>query len=69
MKIRFLEMVESDVRGFPFMPGQVIDVERVSDAVAAAITDGRAELIRIEEPEIAITEAPERAVTRGRKHS
>jgi hypothetical protein len=67
MTIRFLDLVESDTAGFPFMPGQVIDVPTLTPSLRTAIHCGLAELVRGEEPELATVTVPERAGTRRRK--
>ncbi len=64
MQIRFLETVESSAAGFPFQPGQVIAVTQMTSAIRSALRDGRAEVLRTEEPELATVVASEHAVTR-----
>ena len=61
MTIRFLDLVESDRPDYPYMPGQVLDLPYVSKWVQAALCDGRAELVRGEEPELATVSVGERA--------
>jgi len=68
MRVRFLEVCDSEVPGFPFKAGQVIEIARLTPAMMAAIRDQRAELIREEAGAAAIVEAPERAVTTATKH-
>lgn len=46
MKIRFKQLVESQVPGFPFRPRQVIDVETPTPELLAMLDDGRAEAVR-----------------------
>lgn len=69
MDLRFLQTVDSSAPGFPFMPGQVITgLSRLSPEMRQWLRDGRAELVRDEEPEAAVVAPVERAVTRrGRK--
>jgi len=43
VKIRFLEMVDSGVDGFPFMPGQIIDVAKPSPWLLSYLDGVRAE--------------------------
>lgn len=67
MQIRFLDLVESAAPGFPFMPGQTIDVPSMTPELRTALDSGRAELVRGEEPELATVAVRERAITRGTK--
>jgi hypothetical protein len=46
VKIRFLQTVESLAPGYPFWPGQVIDVVSPPPELLPAINDGRAEVLR-----------------------
>lgn len=56
MKIRFLQTTESPVVGFPFMPGQIIDVHPTEEWLA--LLDGvRAEAVKDDESEYAIARA------------
>jgi hypothetical protein len=69
VKIRFLQTVESLAPGFPFWPGQVIDVVSPPPELLPAINDGRAEVVReavADEIAVAVA-APERAVRRTRR--
>jgi hypothetical protein len=70
MKIRFLEIVESDHPERPFRPGQVIDVDHPTPAMRAWIKTKRAELVREDDSlEVAAVTVPEHAVTRRGKRS
>jgi hypothetical protein len=51
MKVRFLRQTDSDVAGFPFRVGQIVDVETVTPEIEAWIAEERAEIVR-EEPEV-----------------
>lgn len=64
MKIRFLEYAESQVPGFPFCPGQVIDVEQPSPELLALVDGVRAVAVKAESDEEAAVAvgASERAV-------
>lgn len=62
--VRCLALVESDAEGFPFQPGQVIRVPRLTPTLKAAVRDGRAEIVRDVRVEAAINEPREQAITR-----
>lgn len=71
MTIRFLQPVDSETPGFPFLPGQVIVVTNPTPDMLAALRplpDGSrlAEVVADEEPEFAAVVDPERAVSRRR---
>jgi hypothetical protein len=46
MTIRFLEVVESQAPGYPFLVGQVIDIDKAWPELVTAINAGRAEVVR-----------------------
>ena len=64
MKIRFLEYAESQVPGFPFCPGQVIEIAQPSAELLALLDGVRAVALRAESDEDAAVAvgASERAV-------
>ena len=62
MKIRFLHTTPSAAPGYPFQPGQVIDVPKITTEVREWIKDGKAELLREPELEVATVGVTERAV-------
>jgi hypothetical protein len=53
MRVRFLRLADSAVIGFPFLPGQVVDVEPVTAEVWAALRSGAAEELRAATEEVA----------------
>jgi hypothetical protein len=67
MKIKFLRTTDSDVYGFPFVEGQVIEVPELSSAMRQWLKEERAELVREEEPELATVGVAERAVVRTKR--
>lgn len=64
MTIRFLQLADSDVEGMPFMAGQTVEIAAPTPAMQRALQRGLAVVERQQEPETAIVETPERAVTR-----
>jgi hypothetical protein len=70
MRLKFLHTIPSDNPHFPFMAGQVVDVEQLSPSMRAALETGAAIIVSDPGPEAAVVGASERAVlprARGRK--
>jgi hypothetical protein len=61
VKVRFLETMPSSAPGFPFMPGQVIVVSKLTPEMQRWLSKGQIELMP-EEPEAAVEGHVERAV-------
>lgn len=61
MKVRFLQLTESQVPGFPFVPGQIIEIDDLDRDVRRWLKYNHAEVVR-EEPETAVVTPAERAV-------
>ncbi len=67
MTLRFLDTLPSSNPDFPFQPGQIIHLPRLTPEMQRWVKDGRAQLIR-EEPELATVAPVERAVQpRGKR--
>lgn len=69
MTLRFLETLQSSNPEAPFQPGQIIRLPRLTPEMQRWVRDGKAQLLH-EEPEMAVVDPVERAVTRtgrGRK--
>lgn len=68
LQLRFLEPTDSDVSGYPFLPGQVITLRTLGNREQRWVTEGRAEIVA-GEPELASVAPVETAVIRkGKKH-
>lgn len=70
MRVRFLRLADSAVIGFPFLPGQVVDVDPVTAEVLAALQTGAAEEVRAVTEELATMAAgaaPEPRVSARRR--
>lgn len=69
MILRFLAPADSDVEGYPFVPGQEIHVDALTARMTGHLRDGLAVLVR-EEPELATVGPRERAVKgRGKRRT
>jgi len=56
MKIRFVEITPSLTPGFPFQPGQTIEVAKLTPELRKWIKEGHAVLVKQDPPEHAVTE-------------
>jgi hypothetical protein len=70
MTIRFLQTVESENPGFPFMAGQVITVPAPSPYLLSLLDGVRAEVVPTDDTERAVVpalEQPEPVTVKGRR--
>jgi len=62
--LRFLQATASASPDHPFRAGQIITVPSLNNDMKAWLRDGHAEIVRDDEPEMAVVGVSERAVTR-----
>ena len=64
MVLRFLQVTASASPDHPFRAGQLIEVSSLTPEMRSWLKDGHAEVLRDDEPEMAVVGPSERAVTR-----
>lgn len=62
MTLRFLDLVPSAAPDYPFLPGQSIQVTRLTAEMRQWVRSGKATVVGDEEPELATVAPGERAV-------